>query len=295
MQAPTPPKSRHGGFRKRKAALPRTGVQPNWPRQPKLLIAAERFKAAAWMAGERIDLKLATQLPVVGQSPLVVRLPGGGVAAVFRYGALVLFGEEPGDREWLLGGIGEALSGTGDSGTDEQIWVEVDRQSTEGPAGETVRIHDATLERVQLLADALAKAALLSFHERRTAADFDRVEPLAQDLADDGRFSIRTKELLRAVGSMLLVEHRLTGRAEVMDKPELLWDNPWLEGLYARLEGDLELRERALALERKLATLAKTADTLVEAARHKSSHRVEWYIVLLIVFEIVLTLAEKLS
>lgn len=252
------------------------------------------FKAVAVVVAERIDLKLLGALPVIAQSPLMVRLPGGGTAAMFRYGAVTFFADDLGDREWLLAASHSAISGEGDPGTEEEVRVEVDRHCVEGPIGEVVRIHDASCERLQLLAEAMAKAALLSFHERRVAADFDRVEPLAQDLADDGRFSASSGELLRAVGSMLLSEQRLTGRAEVMDKPDLLWENPDLEGLYARLESEFELHERALGLERKLATLSRTAQTLVEAVRHKSSLRVEWYIVLLIVFEIALSLYDKL-
>jgi uncharacterized Rmd1/YagE family protein len=94
---------------------------------------------------------------------------------------------------------------------------------------------------------------------------------------------------MRIVGNMLLSEHRLTSRAEVMDKPELLWSNAHLEGLHARLEGDYEIIERAKALERKLATLARTAETLLETVRYESSQRVEWYIVGLILIELFLS------
>ena len=282
---------------RRNPAAPRQPIAaPRAPRtrEPRPALPAASFKAAAVIVAERIDLKLLGALPVIAQSPLMVRLPGGGVAALFRYGAVSFFAEARGDRDWLLSATRGAMSGEGDPGTEEEIRVEVDKHSTEGTVGDVARIQDAGIERVQLLAEAMAKAALLSFYERRVAADFDRVEPLAQDLADDGRFSAGARDLLRTVGSMLLSEHRLTGRAEVMDKPDLLWENPSLEGLYARLEGEFELRERALALERKLATLSKTAETLVEAVRHKHSLRVEWYIVLLIVIEIALSLYDKL-
>jgi required for meiotic nuclear division protein 1 len=271
--------------------IPAPWVAEHVPARPgKVLVNATRFKASAVMIAERIDTKAVGHLPVVAQVPLMVRLPGGGVAAVFRYGALVTMGEEPGDRDWLLASIAGAMSGAGDPGTEEEEWVEIVATEGEGPSGDVIRMRDAGRERLQLLSEALAKAALLSFYERRAAADFDRIEPLARDLADDGKFSVDTRTLLKAVGNMLLSEHQLTGRAEVMDKPELLWENPALEGLYARLEGEFELRDRAIALERKLGTLSKTAEILVETVRHKSSHRVEWYIVALIVIEIFLSL-----
>ena len=77
-----------------------------------------------------------------------------------------------------------------------------------------------------------------------------------------------------------------------MEKPELLWEHPELERLYHRLEGEYELSERHMALERKLDLLSKTAETLLGLLSTKRSLRVEWYIVILIVFEILLTLYE---
>ena len=235
---------------------------------------------------ERINTKALAHLPMVGNSPLMVRLPSAGVAAIFRYGAVAFFGEEAGDRQWLMASVGPASAGTGDPLSEEKALIIVDAHAHEGPVGNEIHIQAADRDRLQLLAEVMSKAALLSFQERLSVGEFDRIEPLAQNLADNGRFSVRSRDLMRAVGNMLLSDHRLTSRAEVMDKPELLWSNPHLEGLHARLEGDYEILERAKALERKLATLARTAETLLETLRYTSSHRVEWYIVGLIVIEL---------
>ena len=86
------------------------------------------------------------------------------------------------------------------------------------------------------------------------------------------------------------IEQPYHGRLTATKPPELLWSNPHLEALHARLEGDYEIIERAKALERKLSTLSRTAETLLETVRYKSSHRVEWYIVGLIVIELLLSL-----
>ena len=259
-------------------------------REGKPLVQQTHFTTSVLIVAERIDIKALAHLPMVAQSPLMVRLPSAGIAAIFRYGAVAFFAEETGDREWLMASIHPASSGTGDPLTEEKATIIVDPLAHEGPVGNEIHIHAADRDRLQLLAEVLSKAAMLSFQERRSAGEFDRIEPLAQDLADDGRFSVRSRDLMRAVGNMLLSEHRLTNRAEVMDKPELLWSNSHLEGLHARLEGDYEIIDRAKALERKLATLGRTAETLLETVRYKSSHRVEWYIVGLIVSELAVSL-----
>jgi uncharacterized Rmd1/YagE family protein len=82
----------------------------------------------------------------------------------------------------------------------------------------------------------------------------------------------------------------MVGRAEIGDKPELLWEHPELERLNAVLEDEFEIHERLAALDRKLELVARTERTLVDLISTRHALRVEWYIVALIVFEILLTL-----
>ena len=59
-----------------------------------------------------------------------------------------------------------------------------------------------------------------------------------------------------------------------------------------RLEDDYEIVERNVALERKLDLVSKTAETLLQLSNETRALRVEWYIVALIVLEILLTLFQ---
>lgn len=81
---------------------------------------------------------------------------------------------------------------------------------------------------------------------------------------------------------------------EIVDKPELLWESPTLENFYLRLEEEYEIRERHKALERKLELISRTAETVLQFMDHRTSLRVEWYVVILIVVEILLSLYEIL-
>jgi uncharacterized Rmd1/YagE family protein len=259
------------------------------------VITLPQFSAHAIMVAERIDVKAISGFEVIAKSPTIIKLGEGGIAAIFRYGAIVLFNHSADEKARLLQAIGVHSSGFGEYGGDEVTVVEVDPDEQEGPSGQAIKIKNADRLRLQLIAEVMAKATMLSFQERQAARDFDRSEPLARDLAEDGKFSAKPSELLKAVGSMLLAESRLNGRAGVLDRPDLLWDNPGLSGLYARLEGDYELEDRAITLERKLTTLSHTAETLVETMRYHSSHRLEIAILLLIFVELCLALYGHLS
>ena len=94
--------------------------------------------------------------------------------------------------------------------------------------------------------------------------------------------------MLKLLGNALLVQHRVSGRIAVAEKPDALWDRPDLERLYARLEDEYELKERVDALNRKLAVVAETANTLADIIDTRRSLRLEVIIVVLIAVEIII-------
>jgi uncharacterized Rmd1/YagE family protein len=144
-------------------------------------------------------------------------------------------------------------------------------------------------ERLQLVADAIAKSLILGHYETGIAGIFERIEPLAAALRERGRAGAAGADLLRQIGNVLFIQHNMVGRVETGEKPELLWDHPELERLYLRLSEEYELRERSRALDRKLDVISRTVETLLSLVQSRSSLRVEWYIVALILAELVLT------
>jgi uncharacterized Rmd1/YagE family protein len=124
---------------------------------------------------------------------------------------------------------------------------------------------------------------------------FDTLEPFARTLAEKGRTPGGRRAILKHIGNALLVQHRVSGRVAVADKPDVVWDRPVLDRLYTRLEDEYELKERAEALSRKLAVISDTAEVLTDMINTNRSLRLELIIVLLIMSEIVITAYQILS
>ena len=157
--------------------------------------------------------------------------------------------------------------------------------------GGTLTLRAVSIPRLQILAEVLARSVLLAGYETRISRSFDMVEPLAEKLV--GNKSPRgSGKLLHTIGIAMATEHDMVGRAAVTEKPDLLWEHSELEGFYMMLEDEFELQERDSALARKIDLVSRSAQTSLELLHAKRSLRVEWYIVLLIVAEIVLTLFD---
>lgn len=249
----------------------------------------------AFLLGERLDTRGFEQKQALATTPLTVRMGRNGYAVLFRYGAVVLFDVTAEEEAHCLADLGRLVTEPLPEPGRDQAHVDVVPGSAEqvDPDGNIV-LSELTPERMQIVADVLAKDVMLDYFEVKVASVFDRVEPLAARLKHHGSRNFKIRELLSQIGDVLLTQHRMVGRAEVLEKPEVLWYTPELEGLFGRLEREYEIRERSRALDNKLEVIGGTAETLLDLVHTSRSLRVEWYIVALIVFEIGLSLYEKL-
>lgn len=256
------------------------------------LAAKSGFKAGAVLIAQRIGLRAWRPAETLATNPLTLSVKGGGIAVLFRYGAVVFFDVSPAAAAAFLAEIQPQIGNPYSSPETEEVEIRVDPAEKEGMKGVVVYLEAVTVERLQVIADVLSKSVLLAYYESGIAASLERMERLAVELEQTGRIAAKTRDLLKHVGASLHTEHLMVGRAAVSDKPEILWDVPALEGLYLRLEDEFELQERHAALEQKLGLVTRTAQTLQDTLDTIHSLRVEWYIVILIVVEIFLTLYE---
>jgi len=222
-----------------------------------------------------------------------VRAGAGRAAAVLRYGAVVLFNMDVDDETAFLEAIKPYVADPYPEPDFERMTIAV-VPGSDGivNADGSIALSAASVERLQIVATVLAKSVVLGFYERGLAAVFDRIEPLAASLKRTGAIGAEGRELLREIGDVLLMQQRTVGRVEIGEKPDLLWDHPELERLYARLQEEYELTERARAVERKFDLIARTATTALDLQQTRHLLRVEWYIVILILASILLTLYD---
>jgi uncharacterized Rmd1/YagE family protein len=248
----------------------------------------------AILVGERIDLKGLEATQRLTTNPLVISAGEGQYAALFRYGAVVLFGVNPLQEVTFVDQLARLVAQPYAKRETEETRLRVDPSAEDRVEGGEIVLHEVSVEALQVIADALAKSVVLGYYEASLAGAFDAVEPFALGLKRGGGRTPKDRDLLSYVGDTLLTQHKMVGRVEVGEKPDVLWELPGLNRLFSRLEDEYELPERRLAVERKLDLISRSVETLVDLLQNKRALRVEWYIVLLIVFEIVLTLYQLL-
>src|SRR5262249_27661382 len=155
----------------------------------------EAIGVRALLLGERLDTRALESGRTLATAPLAISLPDGAVAVLFRYGAGVLFGASREAGDDFIRSIRPSITEPVSAVEEEQarVIIALDAEQLIDAAG-NILLRERSVERLQLVADVLAKNLVLTHYETRIAAIFDRIEPLAAPLRKHGRSGARSKE-----------------------------------------------------------------------------------------------------
>jgi uncharacterized Rmd1/YagE family protein len=252
-------------------------------------VAKNRTRVRALLLSDRIDTSNLEHDGVVSTAPLTFKFGAGGFMTLFRYGVVVIMGLTAQEEEQALRNLRPRLIRPITPSEEEAVLIEIAPEKDDQilPGGPII-LKTMTPDHLIVIADALSKSVVLARDEREVAGVFELTEPFARQLAEQGRAAAGRRTILKHVGNALLVQHRVSGRVAVAEKPDVVWDRPDLDRLYARLEDEYELKERAEALARKLAVIAETAEIFTDIIDTRRSLRLEIIIVILIAVELLI-------
>jgi len=251
----------------------------------------ESLPGVALFLGEHLNTDAFETTELLATDPLTISMGQQGYAVLFSYGAAVLFGLEPVEEATLVAQLTSFVDGPFPEAEIERVELRFQSDTVRASNGK-IWLQHFSVEQIQLVADVLSKSVVLAHYENKIAAIFNQLEPFSENLQANTKSERWSQDLLRQLGQNLAIQNKIVGRVEIIDKPDLLWDSPNLERLYLRLEAEYEIKERHTVLERKLSLMTQTIETALGLLQHNTNLRVEWYIVALIVIEIILSLYD---
>ncbi|MBD0268226.1 RMD1 family protein [Pseudanabaena sp. FACHB-2040] len=257
-----------------------------------LFVDQETVQVQALFLGQRIDLKPFTNAMPMAVSPLMVEAGTHGCAVLFPYGVAVLFGLPAVEQAKFLQDIHSLIEGVFEDPETEGAVIQIAPVNMGKVENGNILLSSLDVPSLQIVAEVMAKSVVLAQYEMGAAKVFDQIEPFAVSLQNLNQTRQQGAVLLKQIGNTLMIQHKMVGRVEIIDKPELLWEFPDLDRLYLRLEDEYEIRERHSALERKLELVTRTAETALDLQQQKTGLRLELYVVILIVVEILLSLYD---
>lgn len=125
------------------------------------------------------------------------------------------------------------------------------------------------------------------------------IEVLSEDIEDiiefleKGHFNLSDEKLSTIWSRILKFKYRTLSYIMLLDKPDITWNNEDAEILFSQLGTFFELQHRYANIRLKTETLSDITEAFGGLTHTKRSTKLEWFIIILITFEILITLTEK--
>lgn len=227
----------------------------------------------------------------------VYGLEGGGRLFLFGFGAVVHEGAERLD-EPLLKVIEAATEQRYLVETAETYYVKIDPTAEEQSprvGWDQVVIREKSQELSGAVALLLGQSAALERYELAANGLLDDALDLTRGLALRGTTPRGTRNQIRRVGRIMTDRMELARWFHLVDKPAETWEDARIARLYDALFRNLELKERHDAMVYKLHAVETVMEMFIDVWTSRRSLALEYSIVALIVFEIVLALVAKIG
>jgi required for meiotic nuclear division protein 1 len=141
----------------------------------------------------------------------------------------------------------------------------------------------------ELISTVLAKSVALEKTEEQLGEINDKLETMI-DRLEKGKLRIGNKELARTTAKIIRHEYNTLAYIMILDKPDITWTSSTAGEFYDRMLEFFELNDRYKILKSKTEILYNIMDGFSTISHSIRGLFVEWIIVILILFEIVLSL-----
>ena len=135
--------------------------------------------------------------------------------------------------------------------------------------------------------DAIAASVKLGALEAILDGIIDSIEHLSDDMKRGRNIRLTREEAHKKMGEILALRHVLNLSSDLLDTPDFYWDREDLETLYHKTLAHLTVGKRTRVMNEKLSHCSDLMDLISTTLDNEHGHKLEWYIIILIMIEIV--------
>lgn len=141
----------------------------------------------------------------------------------------------------------------------------------------------------ELISTVLAKSVALEKTEEQLGDILDKLETMI-DRLEKGKMRIGNKQLAWTTARILRHEYNTLAYIMILDKPDVTWTNSTAAEFHEQMQSFFELNDRYKILKSKTQVLYNILEGFSTISHSIRGLFVEWIVVFLIVFEILLTI-----
>ena len=230
---------------------------------------------------------LPTNLPHDG---LAKRIAPNGDLVFFDYGVVVMWGltEEEEQRVLSLLQKYETKKLSPKDVETEELHFHYNINSQPRIYNDVITLRGSS-DMVKLtISHAIAQSVKLALFEELIEETIQGTRQIPTVLAETGKIQMPRKAINQKIGQLFIMRINVNLVSNVLDTPEIFWSEPALEPIYTAIRGYLEINQRVEVLNQRTSVLSDLLDMLKDHQNSRHGEQLEWIVIILIAFEIVI-------
>jgi uncharacterized Rmd1/YagE family protein len=227
---------------------------------------------------------------------MIVKYSEDSYLFVYNYGSVVFFNVPEELQEKELGSIQEYRVPSDQGRASDFFLLEVPHP-TSGVVGnkvyfDRVVVQNFSYEIVKIVCMLLAESTALEYYEILIENLLVKTNAFSKTLRRQGRMLESTEDLIKFIGLCMDTKQEIISNLYIVDSPDETWESVELDKMHQELKTMMEIDIRYRALEYKIKIIQESVDVIVDLSKSKRETLLEMIIILLITFEIIISIIK---
>lgn len=230
---------------------------------------------------------------------LVIQYSADSYLFVYNFGSIVFFNVPEDFQEKELQSIQEYRTPASQERTSDVFLLEV-QEGADQPVGmgsnkvffDRVVATVLNYSLVKIVCMLLAESTALESYEVLIENLLEKTNAYSKLLRQRGRLLDSGEDFIKFIGMCLDTKQEIISNLYIVDSPDETWENVELDRVHQELKVMMEIDTRYRALDYKIKIIQESLDVMVDLSKSRRETLLEVIIILLITFEIILSLIK---
>ncbi|MGB0881792.1 MAG: RMD1 family protein [Vicingaceae bacterium] len=257
-----------------------------------------KYKAVAYHLGNKIDLKRIRKQSTYSlikyeNSFLLFQITGSSFVYFKDYGSIVFINCDENIKQQLF-----KLALRKDLNINdlpkEKYDIVVDEKLKKGVEFDHINVAEFTVDIAHVIMLNLAQSVALDFYYKMSFSLLESMKKYALQLERTGKIKLTRNRMRKFIGTTMNLKNKIAENLFIFDTSSIAWSTENLLQLDNQLAKELDIIDRHHGLQENLNIVKENLELFKDILQHKYSSLLEWIIILLILFEVVQLIIEKI-
>ncbi|HCU06454.1 MAG TPA: hypothetical protein DIC42_02570, partial [Holosporales bacterium] len=213
---------------------------------------------------------------------------------VFSYGCYVIWNSTKTLEDKTFSLCQEVASGTLNAFVRDQCKVQYSDNTKIHHEDDLIELESQDVYIRFSFSHGLAQSVKLKTFEQSVLKTINETRFLPEQIKKHGKTTLSRRKLSQLIGALFQERNSINLDCDLLDAPDFFWRRPNYEPYYLMSATYMDLHNRLEVLNKRLDTVHELHNFLSSELNHSHSSFLEWIIIILILVEVVLTVAKDI-